>query len=46
VACFLALEETRLGPIKIANPPVERLSSGHPAQSVSEKALRKVDEDL
>jgi hypothetical protein len=46
VACFLALQETRLGPIKIANPLVERLPSGHPAQSASEKTLSKVDEDL
>ena len=46
VACFFAHQDIRLGPKKIANPPVDRLSSRHPAQSESEKALTSVDEDL
>lgn len=44
VACFLA--DLRLGPKNIANPPVERLSSRHPAQSELEKALTSVEGDL
>jgi hypothetical protein len=39
VACFLALQDIRLDPKKMANPLVDRLSSRHPAQSASEKAL-------
>jgi len=31
VACFLALHEIRLEPRKIAKPPVDFLSSEHPA---------------
>lgn len=46
VACFLADHEMRLGPKNIANPPVERLSSRHPAQSELEKALTSVEGDL
>src|SRR5688572_2278644 len=46
VACFLALQDTRLDPKKIAKPPVERLSSRHLAQSTSEKALTSKEEDL
>jgi hypothetical protein len=46
VACFLALQEIKFGPKKTAKPPVERLSSISPAQSASEKALRRVDADL
>jgi hypothetical protein len=45
VACFRALKETRFGPMNIAKPPVERLSSRHPAQSASEKALKSVEVD-
>jgi len=33
VGCFLELHDTRLGPRNTTNPPVERLSSTHPAQS-------------
>ena len=46
VACFLAHQDIRLGPKKTAKPPVERLSSRHPAQSESEKALTRVEGDL
>ena len=46
VVCFLAHQDIRFGPKKIANPPVDRLSSRHPAQSESEKALTRVDGDL
>jgi hypothetical protein len=37
--CFLADHEMRLEPRKIPYPVVERLSSGFPAQSTSQKAL-------
>jgi hypothetical protein len=46
VGCFLALQEIKFGPKKIAKPPVDLLSSRHPAQSASEKALSKREEDL
>ena len=46
VACFLALQDIKLGPKNTAKPPVERLSSKHPAQSESEKALISVEDDL
>jgi hypothetical protein len=46
VGYFFALQETRLGPTKIAKPPVERLSSKKPAQSASEKALKRAEEDF
>ena len=46
VGCFLALHDMRFFPKNMANPPVDRLSSIHPAQSASEKALIKVDEDI
>src|SRR5512142_417684 len=46
VACFLALHDIKLKPRKIAKPPVERLSSEHPAQSASENALIVVESDL
>jgi hypothetical protein len=46
VACFLALQEIKLGPKYTANPPVDLLSSTHPAQSASEKALTNIEDDL
>ena len=46
MACFLAHHEIKLGPKNMANPPVERLSSRQPAQSESEKALTRVEDDL
>ena len=46
VACFLAFQDIRLDPRKIAKPPVDLLSSGHPTQSASENALTAVEEDL
>jgi hypothetical protein len=46
VAYFLALQEIRLGPKYTAKPPIDLLSSTQPAQSASEKALTRVDEDL
>jgi hypothetical protein len=44
--CFLALQEMRLHPRKTANPPVDLLSSTPLAQSVSEKALTRVESDF
>ena len=46
VAYFVALQEIRLGPKKIAKPHVEHRSSKSPAQSTSEKALSNVEEDF
>ena len=43
VGCFRALQEIRLDPKNVANPPVDRLSSISPAQSASEKALKRVE---
>jgi hypothetical protein len=46
IGCFRAHHETRLPPINTAKPPVERQSSGSPAQSKSEKELTNIDEDF
>jgi hypothetical protein len=41
----LAHQEMRLGPKNTAKPPVDFLSSVHPAQSAFEKALAIVEAD-
>jgi hypothetical protein len=46
VGCFFADQEIRFEPRKIAKPPVDFLSSEHPAQSASEKVLTRFDEDF
>lgn len=46
VAYLRALHEIRLGPIKMAKPPIDPLSSTHSGQSASENALTRVDGDL
>jgi hypothetical protein len=46
VACFLALQETRLAPKNTAKPPVDLRSFGHPAQSTSANVLTVVELDL
>jgi hypothetical protein len=45
VFCFLAHQDIKLGPKKIAKLPVDFLSSKQPAQLASEKALTRVEED-
>jgi hypothetical protein len=46
VACFLGLQEIKLGPKYTAKPPIDLLSSTHPAQSASEKEPTNVEDDL
>ena len=46
IACFFAHHEIRLGPQNTAKPPVDLLSSKQPAQSESENALTRVEDDL
>jgi hypothetical protein len=41
----LAHHDIKLGSKKTANPPVDFLSSEQPAQSASEKALTRMDEE-
>jgi hypothetical protein len=46
VGCLRALQEMSLLPRKIANPPIDRMSSTSLAQSASEKPLTRVERDL
>ena len=41
VRCFLVVQKIKFDPRYMANPPVDRRSSGQPAQSASEKAERE-----
>jgi hypothetical protein len=45
IACFLAFQEFRFGPINTAKPTVEYLPSRQLAQSAYEKTLESVDEE-
>jgi hypothetical protein len=45
IFCLLVHQEMRLGPKNTAKHHVDFLSSVHPAQSTSEKALTIVDAD-
>jgi hypothetical protein len=46
VACFLALYEIKLDPKNTADPGVDLLSFGHPAQSALKNALIILKVDL
>jgi hypothetical protein len=46
VGCFLEIQAMRFDPRNTACPPVDRRSSGHPAQSASAKPLSKKDDDF
>jgi hypothetical protein len=46
VGCFLALHEIKFKPRKMTKPPVDLLSSKHPAQSASKKSLTSMEGDL
>jgi hypothetical protein len=46
VAYFFACQEIRLDPKNTAKSPLDFLSSMHPAQSASEKALTRVEVDM
>jgi hypothetical protein len=46
VACFLELQDIKLYPKNIAKPPVDLLSSRHPAQSAYENALTSIEGDF
>jgi hypothetical protein len=46
IAFLRALQDIRFGPKNIANPLVDLLSSSHPAQSASENALSRLEDDF
>jgi hypothetical protein len=46
VGYLQALHDTRFDPKNMANPPIDRLSSRHPAQSASENSLTSMEGDF